>query len=237
MCPYCDSALPSPRHATCGSSECKRLHDNAEMRRFFARYKAEHGRGYQSHMRDLHGRNEETHPRNHACERCGEPARRGSSYCSNRCATLASFARGRAFDKKRLAQRKLERSARGTRPSRVFMAGRCARCGCGFVGTWFPFAVGYCSRRCQEGDRRDRRRAREHGVDLTPGRRYEVFERDGWMCQICGAPIDPDAKAPDSLAAVIDHRIPLAKGGTHGPENWQAAHSYCNSVKRDLIPA
>jgi 5-methylcytosine-specific restriction endonuclease McrA len=57
------------------------------------------------------------------------------------------------------------------------------------------------------------------------------------MCQICGAPIDPDAKAPDSLAAVIDHRIPLAKGGTHGPENWQAAHSYCNSVKRDLIPA
>lgn len=70
---------------------------------------------------------------------------------------------------------------------------------------------------------------------MTPGRRYAVYERDGWVCQICGDAVRREAAVPDLDAPVIDHRIPLAAGGEHGPDNWQTAHFYCNSVKRDQL--
>jgi 5-methylcytosine-specific restriction endonuclease McrA len=54
-------------------------------------------------------------------------------------------------------------------------------------------------------------------------------------CQICGDPVNRDAAVPELDAPVVDHRVPLAQGGEHGPANWQTAHFYCNSVKRDQV--
>ena len=45
------------------------------------------------------------------------------------------------------------------------------------------------------------------------------------------------AEVPALDAPVIDHTIPLAKGGVHGPTNWQTAHFWCNSVKADKLVA
>lgn len=73
------------------------------------------------------------------------------------------------------------------------------------------------------------------GCTITPGRRHAVYERDGWMCRICGDPVNRAAEVPALDAPVIDHRVPLAQGGVHGPENWQTAHFYCNSVKQDQL--
>lgn len=73
------------------------------------------------------------------------------------------------------------------------------------------------------------------GCKVTPGRRYEVHERDDWTCRICGDPVNREAKVPELDAPVIDHIIPLAAGGDHGPDNWQTAHFYCNSIKRDQL--
>lgn len=78
-----------------------------------------------------------------------------------------------------------------------------------------------------------RRRALTAGVKITPGRRKDVLERDGFICQLCGLPVVPKPY-PFPLAAVLDHRIALASGGPHGPENWQTAHAYCNARKLDL---
>jgi 5-methylcytosine-specific restriction endonuclease McrA len=75
------------------------------------------------------------------------------------------------------------------------------------------------------------RRARKALVDASHVRRLEVFERDAWMCGICGEPIDMSLVHPHVMSASLDHIVPLALGGEHSYENCQAAHLSCNSSK------
>lgn len=51
-------------------------------------------------------------------------------------------------------------------------------------------------------------------------------------CHICGRAIDWDAARGEPLAFVVDHVIPLAKGGPDTLDNMRAAHNACNSTKR-----
>lgn len=53
-------------------------------------------------------------------------------------------------------------------------------------------------------------------------------------CHICGKPIDWDADWKDPMSFVVDHVIPLAKGGEDALSNMRAAHRQrsCNSTKR-----
>jgi 5-methylcytosine-specific restriction endonuclease McrA len=75
-------------------------------------------------------------------------------------------------------------------------------------------------------------------------KRAEIFERDNYICQLCLEPIDMTATIPKHAKAeccetkcykapTVDHIIPLARGGWHEPENVQAAHFICNSIKAD----
>ena len=66
------------------------------------------------------------------------------------------------------------------------------------------------------------------GIKFT---RQEIFDRDGWVCQICGASIDLALTYPDPFSASLDHKVPLARGGKHHPDNCQAAHLRCNLRK------
>lgn len=59
----------------------------------------------------------------------------------------------------------------------------------------------------------------------------EIYERDNWICQICGEPIDPDLSAPHSMSKTTDHIVPLSRGGQHVVGNLQAAHLGCNISK------
>lgn len=56
-------------------------------------------------------------------------------------------------------------------------------------------------------------------------------------CGICGNPIDYTLKWPDPQCFVLDHIIPLHKGGQDTLSNKQAAHATCNSTKRARIVA
>ncbi len=56
-------------------------------------------------------------------------------------------------------------------------------------------------------------------------------------CHICGQPIDYDLPHLDPGAYVIDHVIPLTKGGTDTLDNVRAAHRSCNSTKRARLIA
>ena len=58
-----------------------------------------------------------------------------------------------------------------------------------------------------------------------------IFDRDGWICQICGRKINSRRKYPDPLSASIDHIVPLSKGGADSPVNVQASHLRCNMGK------
>jgi len=58
--------------------------------------------------------------------------------------------------------------------------------------------------------------------------RWEVFDRDSYTCQYCGR------KVPE-VALEIDHRIPVAKGGTNDPANLVTSCKDCNRAKRDKV--
>lgn len=160
-----------------------------------------------------------------------------TQYCSRSCAATDSARE--TWSRRALARSKLRRAARGTRGgSRLFISGRCWSCGTSCVGLTFvgaPWPHLYCSGACRNREARARRRALAAGAKITPGRRHAVYERDEWTCQLCGGAVDPSARVPAPSAPVIDHILPLAAGGEHGMANWQTAHFYCNSMKRDQI--
>jgi 5-methylcytosine-specific restriction endonuclease McrA len=61
----------------------------------------------------------------------------------------------------------------------------------------------------------------------------EIFDRDGWICQLCGTPVDRDLKWPHLWSKSLDHIVPLSKGGHHVRANCQLAHVTCNVRKGD----
>lgn len=75
------------------------------------------------------------------------------------------------------------------------------------------------------------RRARKLRQFVEDVARAVVFERDGWLCGICGLHIDRNLAHPDPMSASVDHIIPLARGGLHAMANVQAAHLNCNVRK------
>jgi hypothetical protein len=79
------------------------------------------------------------------------------------------------------------------------------------------------------------RRARQRRATIEKFLRSEIYERDGWICQLCLKPIDHDLKWPDPGSPSVDHIIPLIKGGDHSRANVQATHLTCNLRKYDKI--
>lgn len=158
------------------------------------------------------------------CARCGvsiEHRDRRSRHCSSLC-----------------RNRDYEGSVIGT-------VRACLRCGTVFSPTKNPHV--YCSKTCRDRADLDRnraeynrrnaeRRARERGARTDESfTREEVFDRDGWICQLCIAPIDWQYTGRHPLAPALDHRIPLNCGGLHEWSNVQAAHFSCNARKQDRL--
>ncbi|MGP3775472.1 HNH endonuclease [Streptomyces sp. SDT5-1] len=80
-----------------------------------------------------------------------------------------------------------------------------------------------------------RRRARLLQVVVESFSHQSIFERDGWVCQLCGETVSPGAKWPDPKSASLDHVIPLARQGDHTRANVQLAHLVCNLRKADKL--
>jgi len=131
------------------------------------------------------------------------------------------------------AKRRLAAAQRGN-PSRQWITGQCHDCDKVFTAcraaSW---SAHYCSSTCQARAAKTRRRAVKQGAWVEDVRRTVVFERDGWTCQLCGDPVEPDIRYPDDQCASLDHIIPLALGGKHSYANTQLAHTLCNSLKGD----
>ena len=56
------------------------------------------------------------------------------------------------------------------------------------------------------------------------------------VCGICGMPVDKTLKYPDPMCAVVDHVIPIDRGGSPDDlSNLQLAHMCCNREKSDKL--
>ena len=88
----------------------------------------------------------------------------------------------------------------------------------------------FCSKACSYRANRRRRRARQRAVFDQDVTLREVAERDGWRCQLCGRRVNPLARKY-TRRPVLDHIVPISRGGRHASANLQLAHFSCNSSK------
>ena len=62
-------------------------------------------------------------------------------------------------------------------------------------------------------------------IRVMPGKRWQVFERDGWRCVSCGKSAD------DGAILEVDHILPRSKGGSDDISNLQTLCRECNVGK------
>jgi hypothetical protein len=81
-------------------------------------------------------------------------------------------------------------------------------------------------------------RAEGYGVVADLVIADDVFERDQWVCHLCGETVPEQLRVSafragiyEPLAPVVDHVIPLSKGGPHTMDNCRLAHWTCNAQK------
>jgi hypothetical protein len=97
------------------------------------------------------------------------------------------------------------------------------------------------------GDRAARRRALANAKARARRLRHaqtwdgitdaEIWDRDGWRCQIPGCAsrqISRKLKYPAARSASVDHIVPLSQGGDDTARNKRAAHLGCNLRRRDV---
>lgn len=85
-------------------------------------------------------------------------------------------------------------------------------------------------KRVSSNTSRHERRAREEArIDRFDP--LDIYERDSWICQICGSEVDPVILYPDPWSATLDHVVPLSRGGDHTVKNTVLAHLRCNLIK------
>lgn len=63
---------------------------------------------------------------------------------------------------------------------------------------------------------------------ISTRKRFEVFKRDGFICQYCGS-------APPSVILHVDHIIPVSKGGENDTDNFITSCSRCNLGKSNIL--
>ena len=65
---------------------------------------------------------------------------------------------------------------------------------------------------------------------------FEIFERDGWSCYLCGRATPKSARGLHfPWSPELDHVFPLSKGGKHTRKNTRCACRKCNHEKSDAI--
>lgn len=82
-----------------------------------------------------------------------------------------------------------------------------------------------------------RRRALKAAAAAERFPNSEIFERDGWRCQLCGRKVDPALRYPSPMSSSIDHIVPLSVPGGpgHVRANVQLAHLGCNTKKSNGV--
>ena len=206
----------------------------AKMREYTARKTAEDGVSPSARAKRRRRRYDEELM---ACAYCGDrlgrmPANGKRGY-HRECRLKVPYwlAKGEPGPRQRAALKRLAKAAEGTNGGqRVFTQGACNWCGSQFMSSGGSF---YCSGNCRLSHRRKLKDA--WAFSPTPSERLAVYERDGWVCQLCERPVDPNVEWPDRRSPSLDHVVPQSHAlvPDHSVENLQLAHLVCNSYRQD----
>lgn len=150
------------------------------------------------------------HQSQRSCEMCGADCKDGASrFCSYEC-------------------------------NKAWRGDRTCRCG-NTVSNATAFGRPPSCQECKRKSRRlqkrmygsYRRRCKTYGGHYSPTvKPQDVFERDGWLCHVCGKKTHKVFSVHDPRSATVDHHpIPLSKGGDHDWHNVRCCCFECNSLK------
>jgi 5-methylcytosine-specific restriction endonuclease McrA len=78
-------------------------------------------------------------------------------------------------------------------------------------------------------ERKARERATAWGVTVRPINRWAIIKRDDSTCYLCHRKIG-------KRECVLDHVIPLSRGGEHSESNLRVACPPCNLRKGNRLP-
>jgi len=202
-----------------------------------------------SHYNQEHAPNRHTKKLT-ACVRCGKEVaraggggRRNGSVCSNECRTALYIEATGGYSGKALIG---PVQARRVKPyptwdrqlptaNRAFVNGQCVWCGdCFTAEVWGRSTPPLC---CSAVCAKRRQWANKGQTSnwIVPRRRYEIYERDNWTCQLCGDPVDKTLHYSHDWAASLDHIVPRSRQlvPDHSSTNLRLAHRWCNAVLGD----
>jgi hypothetical protein len=153
------------------------------------------------------------------CENCGCPCKDGASrFCSLSCL------------KKWRGLRLCELCGAKVQDATAYSKCRCKSCKA-------KEKTKANRRQKQKYGRNHRQRARRHGVAYTSIPVREIYERDGWKCQICNRRckqaflVSKRDGRPHPRSPTLDHIRSMANGGKHERSNLQLACFECNTKK------
>ena len=79
-------------------------------------------------------------------------------------------------------------------------------------------------------------RARRMGATVVENiNRHDVYERDHWLCYLCGSDTRTTTDPFHPNSATVDHVTPLSRGGQHTMDNVRCCCLHCNSSKQDAL--
>lgn len=70
-----------------------------------------------------------------------------------------------------------------------------------------------------------------YNIPISRADRLAIYDRDGWICQLCNNPVDPSVDPRTRWGTTLDHVTPRSLGGSHDALNLRLAHRRCNSVR------
>lgn len=209
----------------CRCLECRTVNTDY-FKAYRAQYAAEHGRPVPS--QDV--RSNRPAPRRASCVDCGKQLRRclAEVLRCRPCFLVERERLRRAASKRRAAARRLAKAAAGTCSEWAWVVGECAQCLQAFTRHGQPSR--FCSTKCRQRARRTWKIATQD--------RLAIYERDGWVCQLCQESVDPDLMTTDPMndwAPSLDHIEPQSWAliPDHSPANLRLAHRWCNAVRGD----
>ena len=200
----------------------------------------------------------------HLCKGCGisffPKDKRHATYCSRECAFNNDLHYNRPKKPKpkpyrdpcKVLARRLRPLLRVSHKAYIKGVSDCKKCGKVLIHEGNGKKAKYCKPCKKDAVRQSNRkwkrkhdshyaRAISKGCEAEIVRRKDVYERDKYICHICGRKTDPEDYKRDYQGTYLagprhpslDHIIPISKGGPHIKENLACACMECNSRKSD----